>query len=237
MREKRLKLTYLRTSQLIGILLVALYSVAAHGSLRTFNGTTCYDRTDGPQTPIVDTHLHFRPFGGPAVPFKKMVQYLKDSGVLFANMYGIGQMRAVDSPCFDHRKGKCAIPPLIRPTMKNDFVNAVNYVTKNSKGIHLTLSMTFPDLANPESVLAGMELLDKEFPGLFKWMGEVNLVKEALFDRGQPAVPLATIARWKPFMDLLRERDMPIAIHSDLGNDTSPTLIKLGLRRFAFVPK
>ena len=108
--------------------------------------------------------------------------------------------------------------------MKNDFVNAINYVTKDSSGIHLTLSMTFPDLAKPQAVLAGMKLLDEEFPGLFKWMGEVNLVKQALFDNGQPAVPLATIAEWAPFMTLLRERDIPIAIHSDLGSDANPTL-------------
>ena len=30
----------------------------------------CYDRSVQPQTAVVDAHLHFRPFGGPAIPFK-----------------------------------------------------------------------------------------------------------------------------------------------------------------------
>ena len=43
----------------------------------------CYDRSVQAQTSIVDTHLHFRPFGGPAVPFEEVVSYLKKASVLF----------------------------------------------------------------------------------------------------------------------------------------------------------
>ena len=32
------------------------------------------------------------------------------------------------------------------------------------QGVHLTLAMTFPDLARPDAVLAGIRLLDEEFP-------------------------------------------------------------------------
>ena len=106
---------------------------------------------------------------------------------------------------------------LVEPTLKNDFVNAANYLAARPERVHLTLSMTFPDLAEPDAVLAGIQLLDEEFPGVFQWMGEVNLVKQALFDNEHRPVPLAVIAQWAPFMAVLRERNIPIAIHSDLG--------------------
>ena len=140
--------------------------------------------------------------------------------MLFANVYGIGQMLPVDSPCTYYLD--CIGTP-VAPTLKNDFVNAMNAVIEKPDSVHLTLSMTFPDLAEPESVIAGMELLDKEFPGIFRWMGEVNLVKQALFGNDHEAVPLETIGEWAPFMAVLRERGIPLAIHSDLGNDADPT--------------
>ena len=180
----------------------------------------CYDRAAQPHTAVVDTHLHFRPFGGPAVPFEEVVQYLDETGVLFANVYGIGQMLPAASSCTYYLD--CPGTP-VTPTLKNDFVNAANYLTKTPEGIHLTLSMTFPDLSRPESVLAGIETLDAEYPGLFRWMGEVNLVKQALFGNGHEPVPAAVIGAWAPFMDLLRERGIPLAIHADLGNDDDPT--------------
>ena len=54
-------------------------------------------------------------------------------------------------------------------------------------------------------------------------MGEVNLVKQALFDNGRAPVPVAAISEWAAFMDVLRERGIPLAIHSDLGNNDNPT--------------
>ena len=88
-------------------------------------------------------------------------------------------------------------------------------------GVHLTLAMTFPDLSQPESILPGMQLLEKEYPGAFKWMGEVNPVKQALFDNGREPVS-AALEEWSPFMEVLRERGIPLAIHADLGNDEEP---------------
>ncbi len=197
-------------------------SASTAPSLETYRNSSdwCYDRTALPQNAIVDSHLHFRPFGGPALPFEEVVQYLDDAGVLFANIYGIGQMLPLDSACTYYLD--CIGTP-VTPTLKNDFYNAMNFVLKKSDSVHLTLSMTFPDLSKPEKVLAGMRLLDEEFPGLFTWMGEVNLVKQALFGNRHEAVPLETIAEWAPFMTVLRERDIPLAIHSDLGHDGEPT--------------
>ena len=164
--------------------------------------------------------MHFRPFGGPAIPFEEVLQYFEETGVLFANVYGIGQMLPVTSSCTYYLD--CPGTP-VTPTLKNDFVNAANYVTKTPAGIHLTPAMTFPDLARPESVVSGIEILDAEYPGLFRWMGEVNLVKQAQFANGHTPVPAAAIGEWTPFMDILRERGIPLAIHSDLGNDDDPT--------------
>ena len=180
----------------------------------------CYDRSTQPQTSVVDTHLHFRPFGGPPVPFDEVVGYLRKTGVLFVNVYGIGQMLPVGSECTYYLD--CP-GTAVTPTLKNDFANASNVLANAPSDIHVTLAMTFPDLARPKTVLAGMDLLETEYPGVFRWMGEVNLVKQALFDNWHKPVPMARIAEWAPFMKRLRELDIPIAIHSDLGNDKEPT--------------
>ena len=180
----------------------------------------CYDRSAQPQTPVVDAHVHFRPFGGAAIPFEEMVSYFEETDVLFANIYGIGQMPPLTSPCTYYLD--CPGTP-VRPTLKNDFVNATNYITKAPPNVHLTLSMTFPDLSRPGSILPRMQILEQEFPGAFTWVGEVNLVKQALFPNGHEPVPMAKLAEWAPFMETLRERSIPLAIHADLGNDKNPT--------------
>ncbi len=179
----------------------------------------CYDRSIQSQTPVVDTHVHFRPFGGDAVPFEEIVSYFEETGVLFANIYGIGQMLPLASPCTYYLD--CPGTPVM-PTLKNDFFNAVNYIKKTPSGIHLTLSMTFPDLSRPESILPKMQILQQEFPGVFTWMGEVNLVKQALFPNGHEPIPITTLMEWAPFMKVLREQGIPLAIHADLGNDEDP---------------
>ena len=181
----------------------------------------CYDRASEPQTAIVDAHLHFRPFGGPAIPYREVLSYLKRSGVLFVNVYGIGQMLPVTSPCTYYLD--CPGTPAL-PTLKNDFANAASFFAEQVEGVHVTLSMTFADLSRPASVMSGIELLDREYPGAFKWMGELNLVKQALFENAHAPVPEAVISEWADFMHVLRERSIPLAIHADLGNDEDPTL-------------
>ena len=170
---------------------------------------------------VVDAHLHFRPFGGSEIPFEEVVSYLEETGVLFANVYGIGQTLPDFSSCTYYLD--CPGTPLI-PSLENDLANAAEYLADPPSGVHLTLSMTFPDLSRPASVLAGMERLDEAYPGVFSWMGEVNLVKQAVFPNGRGPVPEEVLAEWAPFMETLRERGMPLAIHSDLGNDDDPTL-------------
>lgn len=180
----------------------------------------------------VDSHNHFRPFGGHVIPFNELMEYFKRSGVQFVNAYGIGQTLPSNGDCGYYLD--CPGTP-VTPSLRNDFVNAANYLEyqgnttfkkfsdpfEGDDKIHLTLSMTFPDLANPERITEYMALLDSEYPEQFHWMGEVNLVKQALFPNGQYGARLDDIEEWKPFMDIIRQRDMPINIHSDIGNDTT----------------
>ena len=184
------------------------------------DGQPCYDRSVLSSSFVVDTHNHFRPFGGKARPYGEVLRYMKDSGVLFANIYGIGQSLPYNSPCTYYLD--CVGTPAL-PSMKNDIINANNYALNPQDDVVLTLSMTFPDLAKPEDVPAQIKVIDDMYPGLFKWMGEVNLVKQALFGNEHAATPKEAIANWAPFMKTLEERDIPIAIHSDLGSDDEPT--------------
>lgn len=183
-------------------------------------GEDCYDRKTQPYTSVVDSHLHFRPFGGEAIPFEELTDYLAKSGVRYANVFGIGQKLPVDVDCTYYLD--CPGTP-VSPSIKNDFVNAENVWEHNPKGILLTLAMTFPDLANPETVLSGIKLLDKEYPEMFGWMGEVNLIKQALLPNHHEPATSEDIKNWAPFMQILQERGIPITIHSDLGNDEHPT--------------
>lgn len=204
-------------------------------SLDSFKGSSaCYDRETEPYTPVVDTHLHYRPFDGRAIPFNEVNDYLSQTSVRFANVYGIGQMLPANSSCSNYLK--CPGTP-VSPTTRNDFVNAANMLEYKPDDLHLTLSMTFTDLSDPEPTVALMKLYEKEYPGLFHWMGEVNLVKQAQFNnRHKPATP-KDITQWAGFMTELRVRDYPITIHSDIGNNASPTLyLPLMERALALYP-
>lgn len=148
-----------------------------------------------------------------------MGDYWRETGVRFVNLYGIGQILPVDSPCTYYLD--CLGTPVL-PSMKNDVENAQDVAQTTIEGVHLTLSMTFPDLANPAGILDQMHQLEAAYPGKFTWMGEVNLIKQALFYNDAQPAALDDIVSWWPFMNELRRRDMPIAIHSDLGNDAEP---------------
>lgn len=179
----------------------------------------CYDRTTMPSTMVVDTHNHFRPFGGAAIPFEETISYLERTGVLFANVYGIGQSLPFSSGCEYYLD--CVGTPAI-PSMQNDLANAANLIDYEPETVVLTLSMTFPDLARPWQIPDQIARLDRTYEGLFRWMGEVNLVKQALMGNGHVATPIEVIQDWAPFMAILRERNVPLAIHSDLGSDEAP---------------
>jgi predicted TIM-barrel fold metal-dependent hydrolase len=179
----------------------------------------CFDRKTEPYTSVVDSHFHLRPFGGQGIPLTEMGDYWRRTGVRYVNLYGIGQILPADSPCIYYLE--CPGTPVL-PNMKNDIENVHDVMATNVDGVKLTLSMTFPDLANPAGIVDRIHELDSAYPGQFSWMGEVNLIKQAILPNEAEPAALDDIAGWWPFMDELRRRNIPITIHSDLGNDAEP---------------
>lgn len=180
----------------------------------------CYNRAKEPYTAVVDVHFHPRPFGGPAIPAPELFEYFDKLGVRFVNYFGIGQVLDLDSGCTYYLD--CKGTPA-KPSIKNDFVNGMDVAAYKHDNLHVTLSMTFPDLAHPEYVVRTIDLYDKEFPGMFKWVGEVNVMKQALLGNLHEPATIESINAWAPFMSILRTRDIPITLHSDLGKDGEPT--------------
>lgn len=184
------------------------------------NEQVCYDREKEPYTPVVDVHFHPKPFGGPAIPAPELIEYFDKLGVRFVNYFGIGQVLELDSGCTYYLdcKGVYAMP-----SIKNDFINGMDMTAYDHDNLHPTLSMTFMDLANPDDIVKTIAIYDKEFPGMFKWAGELNVVKQALMGNKHEPATVEDIDAWGPFMEILRKRNIPITLHSDLGNDANPT--------------
>ena len=141
-------------------------------------------------------------------------------GVRFVNYFGIGQVLELDANCSYYLDcpGVSAIP-----SIKNDFVNGLEKAAYDPDKIHITLSMTFIDLAHAEKAAETIALYDTEFPGMFTWSGELNMMKQALLGNNAEPASIESIAGWADFMEIFRERGVPVTIHSDLGNDAEPT--------------
>jgi hypothetical protein len=141
-------------------------------------------------------------------------------GVRFVNYFGIGQVLELDANCSYYLDcpGVSAIP-----SIKNDFVNGLEKAAHDPDKIHITLSMTFIDLAHAEQAAETIALYDKEFPGMFTWSGELNMMKQALLGNNAEPASIESIGGWADFMRIFRERGVPVTIHSDLGNDAEPT--------------
>jgi hypothetical protein len=196
---------------------------ASKRSLASFaksNVQDCYDRATEPYTALVDAHFHPRPFGGQAIPPTELYAFFDRAGVRFVNYFGIGQSLDMASPCTYYLDcpGTTALP-----SIKNDFVNGQEAKAFPHPNLNITLSMTFMDLAHPEGALETMALYDREFPGMFKWAGEVNVEKQALLNNRHEPATIESIDRWAPFMKVLADRGIPITLHADLGNDEDPT--------------
>ena len=50
--------------------------------------------------------------------------------------------------------------------------------------MHLTLSATFPNLQEPKNNSRILGSLQSQYPGIFKWSGEINVFKHALAANG-----------------------------------------------------
>jgi len=194
----------------------------------------CYHRQMRAGLSVVDMHLHPRPFNGPPVPFHHLMEILSSSGVLFAVLNGIGQRLPIDSPCSYYLDPRCVGNPdgsgVVTPKFTNDVVNAQSFLDWTETqghcdrcGPHIVVSMTFPDLAKPEEMAPGFDHLMDLYPNLFKWAGEINVVKQALWNNsaGKP-VEKSQIDAWAPFMKKLEEHNIPLALHCDVGNNANP---------------
>jgi len=205
--------------------------------------SNCWNRSfeaDGYISPI-DTHNHFRPFGGPPVPFPTYLQWMRDHGILFSTMFGIGQLLKNKNPdakecCYymhcpteDYK----AVPD---PT--NDILNAQDYRQYKTNQtqmdmVHLTLSATYPNLQEPEDIMKILdEQLEAEYPDSFSWAGEINVFKHALSANGffskWRRVDVARVKSgvYDNFMNRMKEKGWPVTLHCDLGCDktvVSPT--------------
>mmetsp|Transcript_34530 Transcript_34530/g.78861 ORF Transcript_34530/g.78861 Transcript_34530/m.78861 type:complete len:917 (-) Transcript_34530:117-2867(-) len=185
-----------------------------------------YDRSQRSQWAVVDMHLHSRPFGGAPVPFEDLVSWLQRAGILFAVLNGIGQRLPSDGNCSYYLD--CP-GTQVEPSISNDYLNAQSVLDAEAQlsgpqGPVLITAMTFMDLSKPETILPQMQALRADYPGMFTtWAGEVNVVKQALFENNAGlAVPIDIIPQWKDFMEVLANESTPLALHCDLGSDEEP---------------
>lgn len=222
--HKKIVLTIFTIVMFTGCSLLPVDSSSDKRSLASFSKSNteqiCYDRKTEPYTAVVDTHFHPRPFGGPAIPPPELFGYFDRAGVRFVNYFGIGQVLDLNSGCTYYLD--CVGTPAM-PSIKNDFVNGMEVKAYKHPNLHVTLSMTFMDLANPEDIVKTINLYDKEYPDMFKWAGELNVIKQALLGNHHEPSTTESIEAWAPFMEVLRERNIPVTLHSDLGNDAEPT--------------
>ena len=183
-------------------------------------GDYCFDRATQPYTAVVDSHFHPKPFGGPAMDAQHLWETFDRLGVRFINYFGIGQVLELDANCAYYLDcpGVSAIP-----SIKNDFVNGLEIAAYDPDKIHITLSMTFIDLAHAEDAVETIALYDREFPGMFSWSGELNIIKQALLGNNAEPATIESIDAWAPFMAVFRERGIPVTLHSDLGSNANPT--------------
>jgi predicted TIM-barrel fold metal-dependent hydrolase len=180
----------------------------------------CFDRKTEPYMGITDAHFHPRPFGGQAIEPATLFEFFDKAGVRFVTYMGIGQSLDMKSDCTYYLScpGTSALP-----SIKNDFVNGEEVKVYPHKNLNIALSMTFVDLAHPETAVETIKLYDKEYPGMFTWTGEANVMKQALMKNKYVPATIDSIDKWAPFMKVLQERGIPITLHSDLGNDAEPT--------------
>lgn len=219
----------------------------AHRSLARFtiahqNNSNCWNRSfeaDGFISPI-DTHNHFRPFGGPPVPFPTYLQWMREHGILFSTMFGIGQLLKNKNPnakdcCYYMHCPTAEYKAVPDPT--NDILNAEDYKKYKTNQtqmdmVHLTLSATYPNLQDPKGQSSNiMKILDEQlvskYPDSFKWAGEINVFKHALSANGffskWRRVDVNTVKSgvYDEFMNRMKETGWPVTLHCDLGCDTN----------------
>jgi len=194
----------------------------------------CWDRhgVDGFYSPV-DAHNHFRPFGGPPVPWDMYIGWMKSHGILFSTMLGIGQQLVPSDPgaracCYYLHCANYRYP--VVPDPKNDIENAkdfnLRYKNQNlSKEMHLTLSATFPNLQQPVNNSRILGQLESDYHGDFQWSGEINVFKHALaangfFENGvRVSEAVINSGKLDSYFKQMEDKKWPVTLHSDLGCD------------------
>jgi len=194
----------------------------------------CWQRhgVDGFYSPI-DAHNHFRPFFGPPVPWDTYMKWMKDHGILFTTMLGIGQQlmkRNPNSPdcCYYLHCATFDYP--VTPDPINDIENAKNFQSKYkdkplSKEIHLIPSFTAPNLQQPENNSRVLDMLLKDYPNVFGWAGEINVYKHALAANGFLYNGHRVTEQWikdgklDSVFKRMESLQWPTTLHCDLGCD------------------
>jgi len=182
---------------------------------------------------MIDTHNHFRPFSGPSVPFLTYLDWMINHGILFSTMFGIGQKivktNTGDPECCYYLH----CPNLnytVVPTTDNDVANAQDYTTKYKgnpsleEKVHLTLSLTFPNLQQPKQLNNNLNRLQNQFPNIFKWAGEINVFKHALasngfFEQDRVTEKMIEEGKFDRLFETFSAKRWPTTLHCDLGCD------------------
>jgi hypothetical protein len=194
----------------------------------------CWERhgVDGWMS-IIDTHNHFRPFYGPSVPFFTYLDWMINHGIMFSTIFGIGQKLVKANPTDPECCYYLHCPNLnytVVPNPENDRLNALEYTqhyqgnTTLEEKIHLTLSMTFPNLQQPQRIVNNFNNLENSFPEAFTWAGEINVFKHALASNGffeQERVTVSRIEKgeYDGLFGVLSDKKWPTTLHCDLGCD------------------
>jgi len=183
---------------------------------------------------VIDAHNHFRPFFGPPVPWDKYISWLRDHGILFSTMLGIGQKLKKKNPgdpecCYYLHCANFNYP--VTPDTANDVENALNFIdnyrdTPLTEQIHLIPSVTFPNLQQPQNNSRNLGELESKYQGVFKWSGEINVFKHALaangfFEFGERVTEerIKSDRKFASFFNRMQDVKWPTTLHCDLGCD------------------
>ena len=174
-----------------------------------------------------------RPFYGPPVPWDTYMAWMKEHGILFTTMLGIGQQLMKKNPnspdcCYYLHCATFDYP--VTPDPINDIENAKNFLSKYknkplSKQIHLIPSFTAPNLQQPENNSLVLDMLQKNYPNVFGWAGEINVYKHALAANGFLYNGHRVNEEWIKAGKLdsvfkrMESLQWPTTLHCDLGCD------------------
>lgn len=100
--------------------------------------------------------------------------YFNKFGICFVNYFGIGQVLELKFGCIYYLD---CLGIVVQLSIKNDFINGMDLVEYLYFNFYIILFMIFFDLVYFEDIVKIIQFYDKEFFGMFKWVGEFNVMK------------------------------------------------------------